>query len=225
MGRVMNTAEINDAALMRSVAVGDYEVFHNILETYLDLVVRTSFRILCDSDDSKAVAVEVFGRIWMKAGQYDSSRPLSEWLLVMTCRLCRRRYFIRRLPGMLTDRPEVYVMSHPSLPWDDDYITKQAWEFYCRASAKLSLRERVIYTLCELEGLTISQVHYITGLRPSAIIDALMHARNQVRNHISYRAYVNFLRRMTVSLADTSELEREIRARINFNMENSMGRL
>ena len=118
---------------------------------------------------------------------------------------------------MLAVHPDVYDTSHPSLPWEDDYIIKQAWEMYCRSCGKLSLRERVIYTLCELEGLTVTKVHYITALRPSAIIDALMHARSMQKNHMSYRTYVSFLRRMTISLADTYELEREIRVRINCN--------
>ena len=210
MGLVMNAAEINASALMQAVVEGKENAFHIILDTYVDLVVRTSFRILCDSKDSKNVAMEVFDRIWRKAERYDRSRPLTEWILVLTCKLCRRRDVINRLFRIMDVSPELYNTSPPSLPWEEDYITKQAWEIYCRTSRKLSLRDRVVYTLCELEGLSISQVHYITGLRPSVIIDALQHSRSQMKNHIAYRVYVNSLRRMTACAISPANLKREI---------------
>lgn len=173
-----------DAALMRAVAAGDPEAFQEIMDRYLALVSRTSFRILCERKDSEFVTVEVFSRVWNDAADYNPSRPLSEWLLAMTCRICRLRVFRRTVLWILAIRTDIYVTSPPKIPWEDDYISKQAWEIYCRASLKLTSRQRVVYTLCELEGLSVSQVHYITGLRPSVITYALTKARERVKSEL-----------------------------------------
>ena len=181
MDDIMNT---RDAALMRAVAAGDTEAFHEIMYRYLPLVSRTSFRILCDREDSESITVDVFSRVWSDASDYDHARPFYEWLLAMTCRLCRIRVFRRRILWVLAIRPDIYVTSPPKVPWEDDYISKQAWEIFCRASLKLTSRQRIVYTLCELEGLSVSQVHYVTGLRPSAITYALMRARERVKSEL-----------------------------------------
>lgn len=181
MNDIMNT---RDAALMRAVAAGDSESFHEIMNRYLPIVSRTSFRILCDRADSEYITVEVFCRVWINAADYDGSRPLYEWLLAMTCRLCRQRVFRRMMLRILAIRPDIYVTSPPMAPWEDDYISKQAWEIFCRTSLKLTSRQRIVYTLCELEGLSVSQVHYITGLRPSLITHFLMQARDQVKSEL-----------------------------------------
>ena len=173
-----------DAALMRAVAAGDPESFHEIMNRYLPIVSRTSFRILCDRPDSEYVTVEVFSRVWSNAADYDGTRPFYEWILAMTCRLCRQRVFWRMMLRVLAIRPDIYVTSPPRTPWEDDYISKQAWEIFCRASLKLTSRQRIVYTLCELECLSVSQVHYITGLRPSSITYSLMQARERVKSEL-----------------------------------------
>lgn len=175
----------NDAALMRAVAAGDPGAFQEVKERYLDLVSRTSFRILCDREDSETVTVQVFCRILDYASDYDGCRPLTEWILAATCRLCHIRLIRRMFLRIFALFPDVYVTSSPELPWEDDYISKKAWEIYCRSCMKLSYRQRVIYILCELEGMSVSQVHYITGLRPSSILYCLEKARERIKKELN----------------------------------------
>lgn len=173
-----------DASLMKNVVRGDTESFARIVDRYLPLVSRTSFRILCDRKDSEHVTEEVFQRAWENAGDYDLEMSVSEWLLKITCRLCRLRITRRRLLWLLAIRPDIYVTSAPVTDSPDDYIGKKAWEIYCRASVKLTPRQRIVFTLCELEGMTKCDVHRITGYSRFSVRHSLFVAREKIKTEL-----------------------------------------
>ena len=50
----------SDLSLLRDVTCGNYEAFAELMDRYLALVSRTSFRILCDRNDSESVTIDVF---------------------------------------------------------------------------------------------------------------------------------------------------------------------
>ena len=63
-----------ETALMRAVAQGRHEAFEVVLEGYMPMVARISYRILCDRTDSEYVTNEVFMRIWNNASAFDGDR-------------------------------------------------------------------------------------------------------------------------------------------------------
>ena len=49
--RYARMVERGDMTLMKEVAYGSMDAFEELMDRYLDLVSRTSFRILCDRRD------------------------------------------------------------------------------------------------------------------------------------------------------------------------------
>ena len=142
-----------EKALMYSIGCGDVKAMKHLLEKYLDLVSRTSFRILCDRKDSEAVTKDVFVHAWNYSEKFDGSIPLDIWLLRLTSRYSRLRVTRRRLMYLFGKRPDLFVTTAPKAADYDDYVTKQAWELFCRASAALTIRQRILFTLCVLEEI------------------------------------------------------------------------
>lgn len=187
-----------------------------IMEKYLSLVSRTSYRILCDRKDSEFVTVTLFVNLSKRTDSF--IKDVSEQLILReVCRLCRRRLIRRRLLSLISIDPDIFVASSPSVPSYDEYIARQAWQVFCRASSGFTFRQRMAYTLCELEGIPEGVVTSMGGFRLVSVSDALAKARDAVKEQLDhygrmgdYAAYVGFLRKVEDQLTDKSGLQRRI---------------
>ena len=106
LDRYARLKDRSDIALIKDVSYGNMEAFDELMNRYLDLVSRTSFRILCDRRDSEHVTVSVFLSLWHEVLDYDDRFTVGEWLLRKTCinarlRIMRRR--ILRIFGVIND--------------------------------------------------------------------------------------------------------------------------
>lgn len=177
----------NDVALMIAVAQGRRDALSAVIDRYMHTVSRTSYRILCDQVESDALTQEVFVRIWKHSSSYDGRYSLSTWIYRITCNLCYGCLRRRRILDMLSISPSVYETSAPAaLSPEEDFITKETWEIFCRASRNLSPKQRTVFTLCDLEELPIEEVASITGLTPEHIKSNLHIARMKVISELEH---------------------------------------
>lgn len=209
--------ERNDFALMKDVSYGNAEAFSVLVDRYMPVVSRTSFRILCDREDSEYVAVRVFVSLWKDIMEYDDRFTLEEWLLRKTClfsriRILRRRFL--RVCGVSTD---VFVNASPEVEDADDFVTKQAWELYCRAAAHMTPLQSAAYALCVLEEIPEDVVAAITGMTHFRISVALDRAEEKVRYELrrfdrdnDYGRYNGFLRKVAERLTDMERLRKAV---------------
>ena len=160
----ISLSDRGDMALLRDVAAGREDAFIEILNRYLPLISRTTFRILCDRNDSETVAKQVFIYLWHNFDQYDDRFTLEEWLLRRTFYLSRLRISWRRILHFFGKRPALFAVSKPKAENTDDYITTQAWELFCRTSLKMTPVQRVVFTFVDLEQLGQEKTAYVTGL-------------------------------------------------------------
>lgn len=193
----------------------------HLLDEYLDLVSRTSFRILCDRKDSDAVTQDVFVHAWDNSAAYDGSISLEAWLLHHTCRYCRLRIVRRRIMYIFGERPDLFVTTAPKAPTYDDYVTKQAWELYCRISVDMSTTHRILFALCVLDGISEQDASIITGISRRRISGMISSAESKFRKELrrlesydDYYRYVGFLRKVAEGLAEHDNLKRMIMASV-----------
>lgn len=171
----------SDAALMGAVSLGRMDALEYVIYRYMPIVSRVSYRILCDRQDSEDVTREVFLKLWRKAGDFDRRYSLEIWIYRLVCRLSCARLNRRRFLSVLYISPPVYETSAPMpLSPEEDFITKETWEIFCRASRNLSPRQRMIFTLCDLEGLSVEEVKTVTGLSMTGIETRLDSARKKI---------------------------------------------
>lgn len=209
-------------ALLRETSYGNDEAFMVLLDRYLELVSRTSFRILCDREDSEAVTVKVFVSLWNDVLDYDDRFTLSEWLLRKTCIYCRIRIMRRRILRIFGVSTDLFVRASPKVEDHDDYVVKKAWELFCRASLQMTPLQSVAYALCRLEGLEVNDTARITGLSNFRISLALQCASDKIRVELKhfgkdedYERFTGFLRKVAESLTDRKHLVSEIRGQLN----------
>ena len=175
----------NDAALMGAVALGRQGALDQVLDRYMSMVSRTSCRILCDRGDSEDVTQEVFIKVWRRASDFDGRYSLSTWIYRITCNLCYDRLRRRKVLSFFSVTPSLFEASSPmALSPEEDFITKETWEIFCRASRHLSPKQRTVFTLRDLEGLDTEEVENITGMTPDQIKSNLHIARKRIRQEL-----------------------------------------
>lgn len=208
---------MEERVLLKGVLHGSVPAFRKLTAEYIPLVSRTSYRIMCDRSDSEYITKEVFISLWHDPLSYMEADSLSEALLRKTCAICRKRLARRRLYGIFSIHPELFVMSSPSVPSADEYIARQAWEVFCRASRNCSDRQRILYTLHELEGLSVSASARVGRCLEFSAEEALESARRRVKEELDvygrmddYISYVGFLRKVEDQLTDRFRLQSNI---------------
>jgi len=215
--RQMISENRSDLSLLKGVASGNDMDFLVLMERYMELVSRTSFRILCDREDSEAVTVRVFVSLSRDVMEYDDRFTLEEWILRRTCVYCRIRIFRRRILRLFGVMTDVFVRASPKVENEDDFITKQAWELYCRAASHMTPLQRVVYALCELEGMRQEDVRRLLGLTGFRVGTAFRRAVEKVYSELQhfdrtddYDRYVGFLKKVAEGLTDKEKLTNRI---------------
>ena len=170
-------------ALMHAVSHGQKDALKILLDIYMPVVSRVTYRILCDQAESDEVTRRIFVRIWNDAPWADGRSGGEIWIYRTACRMCRGRIFRRKILDLLSISPSLYETSAPYAD-EDDFITKEAWEIFCRASRNMSSWERIVYSLCDLEELPMSVVREVTGMSAARIHDRLHMAREKLKSEL-----------------------------------------
>lgn len=207
----------SDTVLLKDVSYGNMDAFKELIRRYLDLVSRTTFRILCDREDSEQVTVQVFSSVWHDVLDYDDRFTVEEWILRKTCIYCRLRIMRRRLLRVFGVMNDVFVKVAPTVEDEDDYVTKQAWQLHCRITTHMTPLQGISYALCVLEGMSREEVALITSMTEMRIGLALRRAEDKVRAELKeygkrdyYDRYNDFLRKVADGMSDMDKLNKMI---------------
>ena len=168
-----------------------------------DMVFRTSFRILCDRRDSEAVTRDVLMYAAANGIVLDGNDGAVDRLLRQTCVRSRLRIMRRRLLWLLDIRNNVYVGACPVADDEDDYVTKQAWQLYCRAVFRMTPLQVTVYALCALGNISIVRASGILFLSEAGVCHALEKAAARIRLELAafdsadmYQSFTDFIRKV-----------------------------
>ncbi len=142
-----------------------------------------------DVEEAKDVVQETFLRVWQRLGDYDTQRSFTTWLYVIASRLC-----LDALRNMKRTSPlpaDEQVLRHFAA---DSTMQRQLenreWVSIVRALADgLSPKQRLVFTLSQLEGLPSQEVEQVTGLSASQVKSNLYVARQTIRERLKRLGY------------------------------------
>lgn len=210
----MDTMKVNeeyenksDIALMKDISRGDIQAFHAFVKRYVGLVWTTSFRVLCDREDSKHVTLKTFSDLKNDILQYDDRLSVEEWVLQKTCHNCRIRIVRRKILRMYGVTTDLFVRAAPVVEDHDDYIVKQSWELFCRAAVNMNPLQNITFVLYALEEVPQGRIALILGVSGFRVALAFRHAQERVMAELKhykreddYDRYIFFLKKVADSL-------------------------
>lgn len=171
-----------DAQLASLAAAGDDSAFTTIVSRYQPAVFRWALMFARDPDEAEDVAQEVFVRAHRQLSQYRSDGSLEAWLYAITRRAAYQMLRTRNRRSRL-------VLSPGARPSRDVYTTdpggrvdrERAAAVIREMFSELPPRQREIFDLIDLQGLTPAEVAERTGLKPVSVRANLFKARSTIR--------------------------------------------
>lgn len=165
-----------DEALAAALADGDLSALGRLYERHVQSVLDLAFR-LGAAHDAEDVAQNVFVRVPLIASTYDPTKgPFRGWLLGVTAFVVRERNRTLARVGRMLDA--FAAGGGRFTPPRDACPDAQ------QALARLSLDERTVVVLADVEGMTGREISAALNVPEGTVWTRLAAARKQLRRHL-----------------------------------------
>ena len=174
-----------DAQLASLASAGDDAAFTTLVTRFQPAVFRWALIFARDPDEAEDITQEVFVRTHRQIGDYRSDGPLEAWLYRITRRAATQMRRKRGRRGRLALTPaarparEVYT-TDPGGRVDRERAATVIRELF----AALPQRQREIFDLVDLQGLSPAEVAERTGMKPVSVRANLFKARKAIRDNL-----------------------------------------
>jgi len=142
--------------------------------------------MLGDEDQAKDVVQETMVTIWEKLKKIKTAEVYKTWIYRVVVNKCydemRRR---KRNPEFVTDEQSWKLISNrisegPSAALENNETSR----IIRILTEKLSPRQKAVFVLSELEGMSNDEISGITGISKSAVKANLYHARKTISQRV-----------------------------------------
>jgi RNA polymerase sigma-70 factor (ECF subfamily) len=166
---------------------GDTKAFGMLMTEYQSLVFRLAFRLLGDDNQAKDMVQDVFIKIWLQINRYKPQYNFSTWIYKITCNLCYDKFRSTKQLPELTQLPDAIMNTNiaSSENIEASIINNELKELILYFTGKLSPKQKLIFTLSDIEELDVEEITAITGLSAEKIKSNLYLARKQIKDKIN----------------------------------------
>ena len=180
--------QIEDEILTRCQG-GDKAAFRWVVQTYQRMLFSLALKMLANEEEAKDVVQDTFVRAWLAIRSYNPQQPFTSWLYTIASRLCLNRMKAEKVSAM---QPEDLIVLHRFASGDDTQrkLENNEWIAIVRTLAEgLSKKQRLVFTLCQLEGLSSEEAEQITSMDARQIKSNLYVARQTIRKRLKDLGY------------------------------------
>ncbi len=168
---------------------GDRSAFRVVVQAYQQMVFTLAFRLLCDEEEAKDIVQETLIKVWVNFKSYDPRQSLRTWIYTIAIRLCydrlKQRMYLAPLP-----EEEDYFVGYISDDETDKPLENHELLAVIKSLVKnLSPKQRMVFTLTHLEGMSSEEVSQVTGMDASKIKSNLYVARKTIREQLKLLGY------------------------------------
>ncbi len=177
---------------------GDISAFNQLVLHYQQIVYNTAFRLLGDYDTAADVTQETFISAFRAIHTYRGNSLFRIWLLRISTNLaCDHWRRTQRHPSksldVLVDEEALHppafiatlVQTGPDSNPEENVLSQELQELIQRGLQELSLDQRTVLVLCDIEGLSYEEVAQATQTPLGTVRSRLSRARARLRLYLS----------------------------------------
>ena len=161
---MMNQEQIEE--LIDRSRQNDTIAFAQLVSEFQTMVFRLAFRLLCNEDETRDMVQEIFVKIWLSLDKYDGRCRFTTWMYKITCNTCYDR---------------LRVLQRSPSAFSSDFAPANE---ILRFTGDLPPKQKLVFTLRDIEELDVAEVISITGMTAEQIKHNLYQARKQIRAKI-----------------------------------------
>jgi len=172
-----------DREAVRCTLEGDRQAFRFIVERYTPLLYSLACRLLGHAEEAEDAVQEIFERLYRSLQRYDPRRSFHPWMYTLALNHLRslRRRAGRRIRALPVDPLD--LDSRPAAHGDAEEPGRRAAlaegeRLAARALEGLPARQREVFVLRQLEGLSVAEVAEILKM-PEGTVKTLLHRSRQ----------------------------------------------
>ena len=182
--------EADDRALLAGLRRGDEDALDELIGRKTKQLVQLTARILGDQEEARDVVQLTFLRLWDHRERYDEKFSPNTWIYRIATNLA-----IDHLRSRRSRERSNEPMRHHLLRVQDDSSRRdlaalqrrEVKGIFQRLAAGLTEKQRLVFLLREVEGLTSQEVAVIAGCRESTVRNHLFNARRFLRRELVER--------------------------------------
>jgi RNA polymerase sigma-70 factor (ECF subfamily) len=182
-----NIKKIDEFDLIGLCIEGNRNAFEELVRRNQSYAFSLAFRVLTDEDEAKDVVQESFIRIWRHLKNYNKTIKFSTWLYKIVINLCYDRLRVKkrnkmRIDDSYTDIDSLYTNDSQDL--EESISNKNLADWITHFSNSLSPKQKIVFVLRDLEGLSIKEVSFMTNISNSSVKTNLIHARKKIKEKL-----------------------------------------
>ena len=175
-----------DIQLIEECRGGNFNNFRKLIELTSPFAYSVAFRILGNEDQAKDVVQETMVTIWQKLKKIKSAEVYKTWIYRIVVNKCydqiRKR---KRNPEFIADEQTWALISNrisvgPSAALENSETSK----IIGLLTERLSYKQKTVFVLSDLEGMSNDEISEITGISKSAVKANLYHARKSISEKV-----------------------------------------
>ena len=163
----------------------DEKAFSLLVEQFQSYAFSLAFRLVLNEDDAKDIVQESFIRVWRHISHFDSSVLFTTWLYKIVTNLC----YDNLKSGRRRNNAKLELADNQALltPGDNisrDFMNKDLIRKIRQLSKDLTIKQRMVFVLRDLQELSVKEVCKILNLSEGAVKTNLYLARLNIRERI-----------------------------------------
>jgi RNA polymerase sigma-70 factor (ECF subfamily) len=170
------------AALVGRARGGSAAAFDELVRRVRDRVTQWARRLVADDDDAEDVAQLVLVRVYERLGDFEGRSRFGSWLYRITRNVAleRRRLDARRSALLARDVLTTLDATAPGVAGDESDASRIR-ELLAAQFDALSPRQREVFELVELRGVSAADAASQLGIEPATVRVLLLRARRTIR--------------------------------------------
>ncbi|MDT8400632.1 MAG: sigma-70 family RNA polymerase sigma factor [Bacteroidales bacterium] len=165
---------------------GNRTEFGKLADENMDYIYKTALRIMANEEDARDMVQDTFLTVWNKRRSIKNSESLKPYLSKIVVNKCYdqlRRRKIRKMESRIEDESKI-----KSILSDEDPGKKlendEAISLIRMLVSGLSPRQRIVFTMVELDEMSHDEVCELTGMKKNSIKSNLSHARKKLEEKL-----------------------------------------
>ena len=175
-----------DIKLIEECRSGNFNNFRKLVELTSPFAYSVAFRMLGDDDQAKDVVQDTMVAIWQKLQKIKTAEVYKTWTYRIVVNKCydqmRKK---KRNPEFSADDQTWGVISNRiSQEPSSELENAETSKIIETLTEMLSRKQKAVFVLSDLEGMSNDEVSEITGIGKSAVKANLYHARKSISEKI-----------------------------------------
>ncbi|WP_338359432.1 RNA polymerase sigma factor [Yeosuana marina] len=182
---------MEDDNFIRDLKEGKQFAYAKLIDDFQQKVFSTCISFVPNKEDAEDIAQDVFVEIFNSISKFKGDSKLSTWIYKITTNKClefirkkntKKRFgFLKSIMGndMPVDKTSYFTdMNHPGILLEN----KEKSETIFRAINELPEAQKVVFTLCKIDGKSYEEVSEITSKSISSVESLMFRAKKNLQD-------------------------------------------